>query len=377
MNKYTILGVLVLAQITLLYYQLRSSKPLAQHSISQALLTIEKESVTAVSILDADGTEVRLQNVDQGWQTGDGFSAQQASVEQLIEKISSLKTNLATAHTDTAAQRFQVSEDTFQRKLTIETANSKKIQLFVGSGAGARRSHVRLASEKAIYSLPLAEYELSTDASDWQDINCLRLATDTIKLVEINNLTLLKVDGDGVQAIEPTEDGAEDKNTTAGVHTWIGKDSTGEIDIQSEAVVSAVRHLSQLRIERAEPSTNDLFNERLSLSLQHDQGNRKYQLLQSTEDTSEYWIQASDFEGFALHISETNAEQILANWALAKLTDSAEVTSPEPSSETAVDTASTDDSNPKEIESNNSTAEPDSTVLKAVTEGDNALLSEE
>jgi hypothetical protein len=374
MNKYTILGVLVLAQITLLYYQLRSSKTLAQHSISQALLTIEKESVTAVSILDADGKEVRLQSVDQGWQTGDGFSAQPASVEQLIEKISSLKTNLATAHTDTAAQRFQVSEDTFQRKLTIETANSKKIQLFVGSGAGARRSHVRLGSEKAIYSLPLAEYELSTDASEWQDLNCLRLATDTIKLVEINNLTLLKVDGDGVQATEPTEDGAD---ATAAVHTWIGKDSTGEIDIQSEALVSAVRHLSQLRIERADPSTNDLFNERLSLSLQHDQGNRKYQLLQSTEDTSEYWIQASDFEGFALHISETNAEQILANWALAKLTDSAKVTSPEPSSETAVDSASTDNSNPQEIESNNSTAEPDSTSLKAVNEGDNALQSEE
>jgi hypothetical protein len=253
MNKYTILGLLVLAQITLLYYQLRTGTPLAQQSSSQALLTIEEDSIAALSIIDADGKKVRLQNVGQVWQTSNGFSAQQEKVEQLIEKIASLTTTLATAHSDAAAQRFQVAEDTFQRMLTIETASSETIKLFVGSGAGARRSYVRLGSEKAIYSLPLAEYELSTDTSDWQDLTCLRLATDTIKLIETNNLTLLKVDENDPQSTEAAEAISQSNSASATVHTWIGKDSTGEIELNSEAVVSAVRHLSQLRIERADP----------------------------------------------------------------------------------------------------------------------------
>ena len=377
MNKYTILGLLVLAQITLLYYQLRTGTPLAQQSSSQALLTIEEDSIAALSIIDADGKKVRLQNVGQVWQTSNGFSAQQEKVEQLIEKIASLTTNLATAHSDAAAQRFQVAEDTFQRMLTIETASSETITLFVGSGAGARRSYVRLGSEKAIYSLPLAEHELSTAASDWQDLTCLRLATDTIKLIETNNLTLLKVDENGAQPTEPAGDISQGNRATATVHTWIGKDSTGEIDLNSEAVVSAVRHLSKLRIERADPIAKVELNERLKLHLQHDQGNRTYQLIQSTEDADKYWIQASDFEGFALHISKTNAQQILENWTLAKLIDSAEVTAPATSVDTPVNPANTDNSQPATIESNSSTADPDSTVLKTVTEADMALQSEE
>jgi hypothetical protein len=125
------------------------------------------------------------------------------------------------------------------------------------------------------------------------------------------------------------------------------------------------------------PSPKVELNERLKLHLQHDQGNRTYQLIQSTEDADKYWIQASDFEGFALHISKTNAQQILENWTLAKLIDSAEVTAPAASVDTPVNPANTDNSHPATIESNSSTAEPDSTVLKTVTEADKALQSEE
>ena len=202
MNKYTILGALILAQIALLYYQLRTNNPLAQQSIQKSLLPIEAKTVEALSIEDADGTQVHLRKIDQQWQTNNGFSAQQDKVTQLIEKILSLKTNLASAQTDAAAQRFQVAEDTFQRKLTIKTASSEAIKLFVGSGAGARRSHVRLGSEKAIYSLPIAEYELSSSESDWQDLNCLRLATDSIKLVELDGLSLLKVASNDAKSTE-------------------------------------------------------------------------------------------------------------------------------------------------------------------------------
>ena len=35
MNKYTILGALILAQIAILYYQLRTNSPLAEQSIKQ------------------------------------------------------------------------------------------------------------------------------------------------------------------------------------------------------------------------------------------------------------------------------------------------------------------------------------------------------
>ena len=315
MNKYTILGALILAQIALLYYQLRTNSPLAQQSIQQSLLPIQNKAVEALSIEDADGTQVHLRKIDQQWQTNNGFSAQQDKVTQLIEKILSLKTNLASAQTDAAAQRFQVAEDTFQRKLTIKTASSEAIKLFVGSGAGARRSHVRLGSEKAIYSLPIAEYELSASESDWQDLNCLRLATDSIKLVELDGLSLLKVASNDAQSTEESDNGSETDKEATSAPEWIGKDSSGEIAIHSDAVANAVRQLSQLRIEQAEHIAKEPLNERLYLSLQYEQGRRDYRLLQSPDDTSQYWLKASDLEGYALKINERNAQQILENWS--------------------------------------------------------------
>lgn len=319
MNKYTLLAALILAQIAILCYQLSRSKPLAQESVAQALLAIEPESIEALSIQDAAGQTVRLQKVDQQWQTSDGFLAQQEKVEQLIEKITRLKTNLATAHTDTAAQRFQVAEDAFQRMLKIQTNTSDSVQLYLGSGAGARRSHVRLATEKAIYSLPLAEYELPIQASDWQDLNCLRLATDSVKLIELDGLTLLKIATDKAQTAAINDAASEPKKAAVPATEWIGKTPTGEIDLRSDAVASAVRHMTQLRIEQADQRAINSLNERFRLTLQHANGRRDYQLFQNPDEASQYWLQVSDMEGFALRMSETDAQQILENWALAKL----------------------------------------------------------
>jgi hypothetical protein len=319
MNKYTILGALILAQIALLYYQLRTDSPIAQKSTQQSLLPIEAKVVEALSIEDAEGTQVHLRKIDQQWQTNNGFSAQQDKVTQLIEKILSLKTNLASAQTDAAAQRFQVAEDTFQRRLTIKTASLEAIKLFVGSGAGARRSYVRLGSEKAIYSLPIAEYELSASEFDWQDLNCLRLATDSIKLVELDDLSLLKVASNDAQSTEESDNGSETDKEGTSAPEWIGKDSSGEITIHIDAVANAVRQLSQLRIEQAKHMPKEPLNERLHLSLQYEQGRRDYRLLQSPEDASQYWLKASDFEGYALKINERNAQQILDNWSMDTL----------------------------------------------------------
>lgn len=351
MNKYTILGALILAQIALLYYQLRTNSPLAQQSIQKSLLPIEAKTVESLSIEDADGTQVHLRKIDQQWQTNNGFSAEQDKVTQLIEKILSLQTNLASAQTDAAAQRFQVAEDTFQRRLTIKTASSEAIKLFVGSGAGARRSHVRLGSEKAIYSLPIAEYELSSSESDWQDLNCLRLASDSIKLVELNGLSLLKVTSDVAQSAELSDHASQTNKDAASTPEWIGKDSSGEIAIHSDAVVNAVRQLSQLRIEQAEHLANAPLNERLCLSLQYEQGLRDYRLLQSPDDASQYWLKASDLEGYALKISERSAQQILENWSADTLIVKTEAEIHQTSTKAAAETAIEVESPPHTIES--------------------------
>ena len=368
MNKYTILGALILAQIALLYFQLRTGNPLAQQSIAQTLFSVEANTVNALSIEDSDGQEVRLHKIDQRWQTNNGFSAQQDKVEQLVEKIISLKTNLAIAHTDAAAQRFQVAENTFQRSLTIETNNENPIKLYLGSGAGARRSHARLESEKSIYSLALAEYELPTAESDWQDLSCLRLASDSIKLIELDGLSLQKAAVDSAQTTAPNADTPSEAKIEASAKLeWIGKDSSGVIALNSDSVVNAVNHLAQLRIEQAEQMDTKQLDERLSLSLEYQNGRRNYRLLQSPDDASQYWIQASDLEGYLLKISDTNAQQILDNWASTKLIVPAETTTTEASSQTTTEPIIKNEIQPESNESSNST-QPNSEMLETKLE---------
>ena len=143
----------------------------------------------------------------------------------------------------------------------------------------------------------------------------MRLATDSIKLVELDGLSLLKVASNDAQSTEKSDNGSETDKEATSAPEWIGKDSSGEIAIHSDAVANAVRQLSQLRIEQAEHLAKEPLNERLYLSLQYEQGRRDYSLLQSPDDASEYWLKASDLEGYALKINERNAQQILENWS--------------------------------------------------------------
>ena len=147
------------------------------------LFQFDEKNVDKLVISDGKET-VTLEKSDAGWMvTGlNGLSAAHTKVEALIARLASLQSRWPVATTPVSHQRFEVSEDKFQRKVEIYANKQPLGVLFVGDSPGFKKSHVRVDGADAVYSLELNAYDLPASSTDWLDKT----------LLTVNNLTRIK-----------------------------------------------------------------------------------------------------------------------------------------------------------------------------------------
>ena len=192
MGKWTVmLSGLLVAQLILVVAVNLTGEDYGAIQTEEKLLVFDENVVDGLRI--EDGTDsVVLKKQERQWllpESGD-FPASQRSVEQLLDKLATLKKGWPVATTSGAVRRFKVAEDQFERKLVLLSGDDIQATLYVGSSPGFRKVHARPGDEDAVFAVEFNAWEASAKADNWIDKAILKLTESDVERVEMAGITL-------------------------------------------------------------------------------------------------------------------------------------------------------------------------------------------
>lgn len=171
------------------------------------LLDVDTSAVDRVRIEGPDGAEVVLARDGDGWvlpETSGGFPAAEGNVERMLDTLGGLRRGFAVATSDEARSRFRVTENDFERRVTLFTGETALATLYIGTSAGANQTHARPADEDGVYLVDFGAFDAPAESGDWQDETTLQIPREQIDSIAVGDLTLSRVEPEAAAG----EDGA-------------------------------------------------------------------------------------------------------------------------------------------------------------------------
>ncbi len=274
-----LLAALAAVQVVLAVVTHSGDTEVASESVNGVLLEFDKTQVNQLSIQGVDAT-VELSKVEGKWQTADGFPANQSKVTGLLDKLGDLKHGLPVGVSENALDRFKVAIDDYESRVQLKQGDDVLADLYLGSGAGARQSHVRRQADSVVYTTSIGVYDAPTAIGEWQDKTVLQLDEKTVKSAELAELKL--------ERISKSKDSAP---------VWqAAKLPEGKL-LNQAGVNEGLQPLWNLRFDEvlgkeAKPDYG-LDEPALTLKLTHEGGEREYQFGKMTEG-DDYVLKVSD-----------------------------------------------------------------------------------
>jgi len=189
-----LLGVQILVAVLLSVGGRGSLTPAA---LDSPLLEFDPESVTAIRIEGGSEGPVTLSKADQDWVLANlsDFPADGVKVDQLIDKLASLKRPLPIATSPEAQRRHKVADEGFERKVSLQAGDKTVAALLLGDSPGFRRVFARPEGESVVYDLELPLFDVSNRRDDWLSRDSLRVGQESIERVSSGDWSLVKTDG--------------------------------------------------------------------------------------------------------------------------------------------------------------------------------------
>ncbi len=190
-------GCLLVIQLVLVVMLNLNSKSYESTPINSPFLGFDKEQLSSIKIVDGQGAELVLQKSGEKWIVPSIFSAlaEQDQVTGLVEKLGDLKQGFVVAASASAANRFKVAEDLFERHLILYAGEEEAGNFYLGSSPGFRQMHARKSESDEIFTVSLSGFEVETSADNWLDKNVLKLKKDEIKQISFHDCILKKENG--------------------------------------------------------------------------------------------------------------------------------------------------------------------------------------
>ncbi|ABC31365.1 conserved hypothetical protein [Hahella chejuensis KCTC 2396] len=193
--KWTkLLSVALVAQAALIVaLHWPGSQPEYIHT-DQALLDLESKQPDAIHIYGEETAKVDLKKEQDGWVVASYYNLPVANgkVDAMLAKLKELKAGWPVATSASGAKRFEVAEDTFQRKLELTQGDDTLATLYLGTSPGYRKVHARLNEQDAVFAVNYATHELPLTGKDWVDSKLTAVPEESISQVKINDIVLNK-----------------------------------------------------------------------------------------------------------------------------------------------------------------------------------------
>ena len=162
----------------------------------EKLLSFNRQAVDGLRIED-DTDSLVLRKQEGKWllpESGD-FPASQPNVKRLLDKLAALEKGWPVAKTRSAARRFTVDEEQFERKLVLLSDDDTEATLYVGSSPGFGKVYVRPEDEDEVFAVDFNTWEANAKDDDWIDKDVLTLDESNVERVEMPGIILQRADG--------------------------------------------------------------------------------------------------------------------------------------------------------------------------------------
>lgn len=170
MNRAMLAGLLALQVLIVGVVLAWNVRPPEQ---PEAFFDFDPDVISAIEIL-AEGNTISVQKVEDAWQLADGKPADVEKVNDVLDKLVSASTGWPVATSASTAERFEVTEDSFQKRLTLRADDDVVADAYFGTSPGYRKVHVSRADGGPVYAIEFSNYELGSDNSSWLDKSLLR-----------------------------------------------------------------------------------------------------------------------------------------------------------------------------------------------------------
>ena len=180
-SKISVLAVILVLQMLIIAWVWLI--PSGQDHTEQQLLQFQVEEITGLAI--ADGSDqVRVEKQGDTWQVG-RVPADSVQLVNILNKLANLEARWPVATSSASAERFEVGEQNFQRRVRLYSGETLMADLYLGTSPSYQRVHARRADDNNVYSVALSNFELATAADNWIDKGVFALdeAPQQIELV--------------------------------------------------------------------------------------------------------------------------------------------------------------------------------------------------
>lgn len=259
------------------------------------LLALEGKTVERLTIEDSEQAKVMLAKIDGAWrlpEQGD-FPADRDKIERLLTRLKELKQGPPVAKTVGAQERFKVSDENFERRISLASASDTLATLYLGTSPAMRQTHAREAGGKTIHAVELATYDVPVKPDDWEDKAVLQIPKDEIAAIEVNGLRLERAPDTGDRKANDEND---NKTTKPSATAWqlVGESKHAP---NSEAAEKLAGLLAQLRIGavlgKKEQTRYGLKTPRLTLSVVRKDGPTAAYRIGKMKDKEDYVLKVS------------------------------------------------------------------------------------
>ncbi|GKS63382.1 hypothetical protein YTPLAS72_06860 [Nitrospira sp.] len=246
------LGALLAVQIVMAVgFNLSTLWPSAQPGAAP-LIEVVQNQINRIVLEGPDHTKVVLVKEGETWllPEREKFPAASNRVNTLLGKILGSKPGAPIAVTSGAKTRFKVSNEAFERRMTLAQNDKTLATLYLGSSLGPRRSYVRADGHDAIFALELAAYEMPVQLADWEDKTILQFQKTDIKALEVAGLRLEQ----STQSTPPSAEKETDEQPQPAVLPllWVARELNVDrrVEINPDAVEKLNRLLSDLTFDK-------------------------------------------------------------------------------------------------------------------------------
>ncbi|OQX38489.1 MAG: hypothetical protein C3L25_06050 [Candidatus Sedimenticola endophacoides] len=316
MNKTVkILAVLLAAQLLLAAGIGLSDRGVTATNEPVALVSFDAEKIDRITLEGPEDAKVTLERNGSDWVLPDlgEFPANSNKVKQLFERLKALRSGTPIATSGGARERFKVSDEQFERRITLSEDDDTVARLFLGSSPGMRLIHARNEASDAIHAVKMAVYDVPVKASDWEDKSVLTLPKTQITAINVNGLHLQRS-----SLIADSDKATEDSSQSP---TWQA-DGLGEgQQLKASAADKLAGLLADLQFEkvlgREAKDEYGLTEPVLELSLSRDGETLRYRAGKA-KDTEEYTLKVSSRPEY-FRLASYKAKPLIESANLEKL----------------------------------------------------------
>lgn len=155
------------------------------------LLRFPSAQITKVVISDGAGSTTLEKSGDR-WQLPAlaNLPASATRMTTLLQTLEGLQTRWPVVSSASGRERFEVTDEKFQRQLQLFDGEELRGAYFFGTSPGFKQTHARRAEEDEVYAVSFNNVDLPADSNDWLDKGLLKVAQPTS--IEGSDFSLVK-----------------------------------------------------------------------------------------------------------------------------------------------------------------------------------------